>query len=50
MECVLITHEVEDNTAWKKILDDTSTIRKNAGEQSCQVLTYEKESNKLFIN
>ena len=47
MEHVLIIHEVEDYTAWKKIFDDAATIRKNAGEQSYQVLKYEKEPNKI---
>jgi len=40
MEYVLIIHEVEDYPAWKKVFDNASTIRKNAGEQSYQVLKY----------
>lgn len=47
MEHVLIIHEVEDYTAWKKIFDDAASIRKNAGEQSYQVLKYENEPNKI---
>jgi len=47
MEHVLIIHEVEDYTAWKKIFDEAATIRKNAGEQSYQVLKYENEPNKI---
>ncbi|MEE9352289.1 MAG: antibiotic biosynthesis monooxygenase [Thiotrichaceae bacterium] len=47
MEYVLIIHEVEDYPAWKIIFDNASTIRKNAGEQSYQVLKYEKNTNKI---
>jgi quinol monooxygenase YgiN len=47
MEYVLIIHEVEDYRAWKKVFDDAAAIRKNAGEQSYQVLKYEKEPNKI---
>lgn len=44
---VLIIHEVEDYTAWKKIFDNASNIRKEAGEISYQVLKYENEPNKI---
>ena len=47
MEYVLIIHEVEDYTVWKKIFDEAATIRKNAGEISYQVLKYPKEPNKI---
>lgn len=47
MEYVLIIHEVKDYPAWKKVFDDASSIRKNAGEQSYQVLKYENEPNKI---
>jgi len=47
MQYVLIIHEVEDYPAWKKIFDNAAGIRKNAGEQSYQVLKYEKEPNKI---
>jgi quinol monooxygenase YgiN len=47
MEYVLIIHEVEDYQAWKKVFADAATIRKHAGEQSYQVLKYEKEPNKI---
>lgn len=47
MEYVLIIHEVEDYTAWKKIFDNAATIRKNAGEQSYQVLKYQNKPNKI---
>jgi quinol monooxygenase YgiN len=47
MKYVLIIHEVEDYQAWKKIFDDASGIRKEAGEISYQVLKYEKDANKI---
>jgi quinol monooxygenase YgiN len=47
MKYVLIIHEVENYQAWKKIFDDASSIRKQAGEISYQVLKYEKEANKI---
>lgn len=47
MEYVLIIHEVEDYTAWKKVFDGAASIRKHAGEKSYQVLRYPKEPNKI---
>ena len=47
MEYVLIIHEVEDYGAWKIIFDNAASIRKDAGEQSYQVLRYEKDPNKI---
>jgi quinol monooxygenase YgiN len=47
MEYVLIIHEVEDYEAWKVIFDNAASIRKDAGEQSYQVLKYEKEKTKI---
>jgi quinol monooxygenase YgiN len=47
MEYVLIIHEVQDYKAWKKIFDDAVSIRKEAGEQSYQVLRYENNANKI---
>ncbi len=47
MEYVLIIHEVEGYPVWKKIFDNAAGIRKNAGEQSYQVLKYEKDANKI---
>ena len=47
MKYVLIIHEVEDYTAWKKIFDNATTIRKEAGEISFQVLKYEHMPNKI---
>ena len=41
MDYVLIIHAVKDYAAWKQIFDDAATIRKEAGEQSYQVLKYE---------
>ena len=47
MEHVLIIHEVEDYEAWKKIFDAAASIRKNAGEQSYQVLKLANNPNKI---
>lgn len=47
MKYVLIIHKVKDYTAWKIIFDNASTIRKEAGEISYQVLKYENEANKI---
>ena len=47
MDYVLIIHEVENYTVWKKIFDEAASIRKHAGEQSYQVLKYASDSNKI---
>lgn len=47
MKYVLIIHEVEDYIAWKKIFDNASGIRKEAGEISYQILKYENSPNKI---
>ena len=47
MDHVLIIHEVEDYDTWKVIFDNAASIRKDAGEQSYQVLRYEKDKNKI---
>lgn len=47
MKYVLIIHEVEDYNAWKKIFDNATGIRKEAGEISYQVLKYENHPNKI---
>jgi len=47
MEYVLIIHEVEDYTTWKKIFADAASIRMNAGEQSYQVLKDKNNENKI---
>ncbi|MGB5959022.1 MAG: antibiotic biosynthesis monooxygenase [Coleofasciculaceae cyanobacterium] len=47
MEYVLIIHEVEDYEAWKQIFDNAASIRKEAGEQSYQVLKYDNNANKI---
>jgi heme-degrading monooxygenase HmoA len=47
MKYVLIIHEVENYQAWKKIFDNASLIRKQAGELSYQVLNYEKDMNRI---
>ncbi|MDD5274082.1 MAG: antibiotic biosynthesis monooxygenase [Methylovulum sp.] len=47
MAHILIIHEVEDYTAWKKIFDNAATIRKTAGEQSYQVLKFADDANNI---
>lgn len=47
MEYVLIIHEVKDYEAWKKIFDEAASIRKEAGEQSYQLLKYDNNANKI---
>ncbi|QHT67346.1 antibiotic biosynthesis monooxygenase [Rhodocytophaga rosea] len=47
MKYVLIIHQVKDYQVWKKIFDHASSIRKQAGEISYQVLKYEKDANKI---
>jgi quinol monooxygenase YgiN len=47
MQYVLIIHEVVDYEAWKKVFDDASEIRKQAGERAYQVLKYESNPNKV---
>ncbi len=47
MKHVLIIHEVEDYTEWKKIFDNAAGIRKEAGEVSYQVLKYDQEPNRI---
>ena len=44
---MLIIHEVLDYDLWKKIFDDASQLRKDAGEISYQVLKYDKDKNKI---
>jgi quinol monooxygenase YgiN len=47
MPHVLIIHEVADYPVWKKIFDGAAAIRKEAGERSYQVLTYEDNPTKI---
>ena len=44
---VLIIHEVADYPAWKAVFDSAAGIRKEAGERSFQVLSYESDTNKI---
>jgi heme-degrading monooxygenase HmoA len=48
MPFVLITHQVDDFSAWKAIFDGASDIRKAAGEISYQVLTSETDANRVI--
>lgn len=48
MKHLLITHEVEDYTAWKIVFDNAAGIRKEAGEISFQVFRYDGQPNKVI--
>ena len=47
MQYVLIIHEVEDYTAWKKVFDDAADLRREAGERSYQVLKFQTDPNQI---
>lgn len=47
MDYVLIIHEVKNYEAWKKFFDEAAAIRKEAGEQSYQVLKYLDDKKKI---
>lgn len=47
MSFVLITHHVDDFSAWKAVFDGASDMRKAAGEISYQVLTSETDANRV---
>jgi quinol monooxygenase YgiN len=44
---VLIIHEVENYASWKIVFDKASTLRKEAGEISYQILKYADDPNKI---
>lgn len=48
MKHLLITHQVEDYTAWKIVFDNAAGIRKEAGEISFQVFRYDGLPNKVI--
>jgi quinol monooxygenase YgiN len=48
LKYVLIIHEVKDYQVWKKIFDQASNIRKEAGEISYQLLKYDEDANKII--
>lgn len=47
LEYVLIIHAVQDYDAWKQVFDAAAAIRREAGEQSFQVLRYDSDANKV---
>lgn len=47
MHHVLIIHEVESYPAWKVIFDQAAEMRKQAGEQSYQLLRYDSDANNI---
>ena len=48
MQFVLIIHEVEDFQKWKEGFDKAALIRKEAGEQTYQVLVDDDDPNKVI--
>lgn len=44
---VLILHAVRDYPAWKKVFDDASAMRRDAGEQDYFVLRDERDPNRI---
>ncbi len=47
MDYVLIIHAVKDYPTWKKVFDGAAELRRNAGEQSYQLLKYDANSNTI---
>ena len=47
MSYVLIIHQVKNYAQWKVVFDEAATIRKEAGEQSYQVLKTQSDANKI---
>jgi hypothetical protein len=47
MDCVLIIHEVEGYSQWKRGLDNATALRKDAEALEYQVLQYASESNRV---
>lgn len=47
MDYVLIIHEVENYSAWKKVFDEAAPLRKMAGETAYQVLRDEHDADKV---
>ena len=47
MQYVLIIHEVAAYPAWKKVFDEATGIRKQAGEVSYHLLRYEADANRV---
>jgi heme-degrading monooxygenase HmoA len=44
---VLIIHAVKDYPKWKQVFDDAAGLRRNAGEQSYQLLKYDTSANQI---
>lgn len=44
---VLIIHEVDDYTVWKRIFDDAVVLRKAAGEIAYRLLAFETEERRV---
>lgn len=44
---VLIIHAVRDFVSWKQVFDDAAQLRREAGERSYRLLSYEHEPNRI---
>jgi quinol monooxygenase YgiN len=49
MASMLITHQVEDFAAWKKVFDSHANLRTSNGEISTQIFRDASDPNKLTI-
>lgn len=49
MASMLITHQVEDFAAWKKVFDSHASLRTSNGEISTQIFRDASDPNKLTI-
>ena len=47
MAHLLIKHKVKDYSAWRKVFDGVSDIRKAGGEKSYQILHTDNDNNSL---
>lgn len=47
MDYVLILHAVKDYPAWKQVFDEAAALRKEAGEQSYQLLHDAGDRNRV---
>jgi quinol monooxygenase YgiN len=47
MQYVLIIHEVADYPAWKRMFDTAADIRRDAGDISYQVLSFQDDRNRI---
>jgi heme-degrading monooxygenase HmoA len=49
MASILITHEVKDFAAWKKVFDSSADLRRSSGEVSVQLFRDASDPNKVTV-